>query len=74
MDNSWNGASLVPIVDHINGDPNDDHRENWWLILSQLRQPAADGWARNRGQRSLLLGDNGTPTASPTDDAALLSV
>ncbi|MFN8228003.1 MAG: HNH endonuclease signature motif containing protein [Mycobacterium sp.] len=49
MDNSWNGASLVLIVDHINGDPNDDHRENLRLICPNCDSQLPTYKARNRG-------------------------
>ena len=49
MDGSWNGASLVLIVDHINGDPNDDHRENLRLICPNCDSQLPTYKARNRG-------------------------
>ena len=49
MDSSWNGASLVLIVDHINGDANDNRRENLRLICPNCDSQLPTYKARNRG-------------------------
>jgi len=49
MENSWNGASLVLIVDHINGDASDNHRENLRLICPNCDSQLPTYKARNRG-------------------------
>ena len=49
MDGSWNGASLVLIIDHINGDANDNCRENLRLICPNCDSQLPTYKARNRG-------------------------
>ncbi len=49
MDNSWNGASMVLIVDHINGDANNNHRENLRLVCPNCDSQLPTYKARNRG-------------------------
>ena len=36
IEDKWNGVTLALIVDHVNGDATNNHRENLRLHLSQL--------------------------------------
>lgn len=47
---SWNGLNLALIIDHIDGDPTNDRRENLRLICPNCDSQLPTYKARNRGK------------------------
>ena len=49
IDGKWNGLTLALIIDHIDGDPTNDRRENLRLICPNCDSQLPTYKARNRG-------------------------
>ncbi|BBY13441.1 hypothetical protein MMARJ_41810 [Mycobacterium marseillense] len=49
IEDTWSGATLTLIVDHINGDASNDRRENLRLICPNCDSQLPTYKARNRG-------------------------
>jgi hypothetical protein len=49
IEDKWNGATLALIVDHVDGDPTDNRRENLRLICPNCDSQLPTYKARNRG-------------------------
>ncbi len=49
VEDEWNGVTLALIVDHINGDPSNNHRENLRLICPNCDSQLLTYKVRNRG-------------------------
>ena len=45
----WNGQPLVLVLDHVNGDPEDNRRENLRLVCPNCDSQLPTFKARNRG-------------------------
>lgn len=49
IDAKWNGMTLAFIIDHIDGDPTNDRRENLRLICPNCDSQLPTDKAKNRG-------------------------
>jgi 5-methylcytosine-specific restriction endonuclease McrA len=49
IEDKWNGVTLALIVDHINGDASNNHRDNLRLICPNCDSQLPTYKARNRG-------------------------
>jgi 5-methylcytosine-specific restriction endonuclease McrA len=49
IEDKWNGVNLALIVDHANGDPSNNRRENLRLICPNCDSQLPTFKARNRG-------------------------
>jgi 5-methylcytosine-specific restriction endonuclease McrA len=49
IEDKWNGVTLALIVDHVNGDPSNNRRENLRLICPNCDSQLPTFKARNRG-------------------------
>lgn len=50
LKSSWNGLALTLIIDHIDGDPTNDRRENLRLICPNCDSQLPTYKAKNRGK------------------------
>ncbi|ADT97653.1 HNH endonuclease [Mycolicibacterium gilvum] len=61
LKNLWNGLTLGLVIDHIDGDPKNDRRENLRLICpncdSQLPTYKAKNWGKGRYNRRQRYAD-----------------
>ena len=46
----WNGLPLVLVLDHVNGDPEDNRRENLRLVCPNCDSQLPTYKARNKGK------------------------
>ncbi|WP_084792488.1 HNH endonuclease signature motif containing protein [Mycobacterium sp. E136] len=49
IDSQWNGSSLALIIDHIDGDATNNHRENLRLVCPNCDSQLPTYKAKNRG-------------------------